>query len=1154
MTENSPETVAVDADRALPAGGLQWPAPAALPDAAQTPGHQSGPAESAPSLLRFRGFVDEFDPAAGLIGWAYDPQGDGALDILLTDGGKLVAHASANGFRQDLLDAGLGDGNCAFHMPIPPALFDSAVHTLRVYAARQDYRELIHEAADIVLPRFLFADRREYAASLLNNTDGRNEDARLAALIETCHALVSLSSRHDFFTSNETAFAAVLLRAFLNDIERSQFDFARLSCFDSGNKLRLLDLLTNLGEDRALRYVMAAMPVGAHEQKLRDRIVGYLFAGHAGGWYANIGFFAEKQLLNSGTVQDAARHFQPDSSLFRQLKAYETAFLREHRRWYTVSGLIQHLRQHAEPDASVVEDSTPGLDPPIFAQRALFVQHPVIKALTALCLFAPGFMRDMLRHLNDTEINDLFKSAIPGPPVYLIVTDVSYPMGGGESFMYQTCKILSELGFICVWVSHRAAGSTGYEHGSVTQTPYFLDVRESAALSTASIERHISHYSADILHTQGKSNSFGLEASERTRIPVVTGFHFWDGLVTLGRTGNSHILVNAQRHRLGPLFKQFRAALCTPYVASEFMAEVVDTLGANQTLAVCHPTSDASHYGGGIAYDPDARRGVLQLNIHDLKGGRILLAAIRALGHGIPFVAVRTEPGSESVDLQIRQAIAELQDSEYLHYSDVKTLFAKARIVLVPTLVDETFCRVAYEAAMNRIPVLCTRNGFLPYLLGDSGVYLSEDPADWVAAIAGLYNDPVALARISAAQYAYVSQRFTEAPASFLSIFAEALQRAPRRNIGFIAPWAEQGLGIQVRHYAALLRGLGYRVHILSFQPYGAMGRSVTLHESPEEWQPGLHADTVHYSLNIREELTDHEIRQFLTINNVGVLIYPEVCWDTNWDKLRRLSMVNLFTACVPNIETVRRQEVPYHTLFSRILCNTRVCENMFLAHGITHTHYIGHGYGEMLDQAAVSRKLSQLDASQMIRFVHVAGHNPHTRKQTRKVINAFRMALLQRDDIELVVSVMANWDRSDAEAFPDKIRVINRPLSHAQILDLYRTAHVSIQISSHEGLGLGFYESISMLTPVVSLDTPPHNEIVRDGITGWLLPAERRPLPDNDDAVFYAAHIDEHILANAIASITPAQIATRIRDGAAYYNQHFASLRLQIRLFRGIW
>ena len=42
--------------------------------------------------------------------------------------------------------------------------------------------------------------------------------------------------------------------------------------------------------------------------------------------------------------------------------------------------------------------------------------------------------------------------------------------------------------------------------------------------------------------------------------------------------------------------------------------------------------------------------------------------------------------------------------------------------------------------------------------------------------------------------------------------------------------------------------------------------------------------------------------------------------------------------------------------------------------------------------------------------------------------------------------------------------------------------------------------------------------------------------------------------MVNAIAGITPAQIATRIRDGAAYYNQHFAGLRLQIRLFRSIW
>ena len=116
---------------------------------------------------------------------------------------------------------------------------------------------------------------------------------------------------------------------------------------------------------------------------------------------------------------------------------------------------------------------------------------------------------------------------------------------------------------------------------------------------------------------------------------------------------------------------------------------------------------------------------VVQVNIAKEKGGRIFLDCLRQLGEQIPFYAVQTQPASEKLDNEIKQEIPKYPGSVYTTYSSIKAHFAQARLVIVPSLVDETFCRVAFEAAMNGIPVLSTRNGFLPQLFGDTGCFLS---------------------------------------------------------------------------------------------------------------------------------------------------------------------------------------------------------------------------------------------------------------------------------------------------------------------------------------------------------------------------------------------------------------------------------------------
>jgi glycosyltransferase involved in cell wall biosynthesis len=87
-----------------------------------------------------------------------------------------------------------------------------------------------------------------------------------------------------------------------------------------------------------------------------------------------------------------------------------------------------------------------------------------------------------------------------------------------------------------------------------------------------------------------------------------------------------------------------------------------------------------------------------------------------------------------------------------------REFYARSRLVLMPSLCEESFGRVAAEALSNGIPVLASRRGALPETLGGAGLLFDvperytcpaqmmdvprpEEVADWVAAIERLWDD-----------------------------------------------------------------------------------------------------------------------------------------------------------------------------------------------------------------------------------------------------------------------------------------------------------------------------------------------------------------------------------------------------------------------------
>ena len=721
--------------------------------------------------------------------------------------------------------------------------------------------------------------------------------------------------------------------------------------------------------------------------------------------------------------------------------------------------------------------------------------------------------------------------------VYLIITDYSYPMGGGEAFMLETIKTAHDLGFECVWISFRSYISEEYIDDIITYKDNYIDHRMNPRISLDNIINFIIHvYKPNIVHTQGSANIRIPPEFLKRNVKCIVGYHFWDGLVSLGKNGNKNILNNEDNKLI--INNNEQNINCHVYVVSEFMINVVKTLGSRKIDSIIYPIPNEEHFK--IEHRSIINnKNILIMNIHELKGGNIIYDILKAITD-IPFIVIAAEHGSEEFNEKIKLLSLQQTNIDYKEYTDVKQLYSNARLVLHPSHVDETFCRIAYESASNGIPILTTGKGYTRELLGDCGIYIEEDSIKWIQTIKDIYNNEEKINMLSG-QLIREMKKYD----SHKDDFKKLLTRIYSNKIGIYCPWGDQGLGIQCRFYADILIKNGFEVFIFSFLSYFSRGKSLCFQKNPEEWK---NITYVYYSLNTRETVTENEIMEFITQNGVKTFIIPEICWGPIYERISWMKKYGCKVIAIPNIEIVIKSELPNYSMFDSILCNTHICLNILSKYNVHNLKYIGHS----LEYKSISNKDPILNG---IKFVHFAGVNGIVRKQTSKVFRAFINALKVVSNIQLYISISNEIPIELLTEKHEKIIVNMDRCSYEEVKEIYSKSHASIQVSSHEGLGIGFYESISHGTPVISLNTPPHNEVIKEGVSGWLLNCTYKPLIDNTDPVISGADFAVDNLTEKIIWIAnhPENVETLISNSKLYYQNNFGLDKFEPRFLDSI-
>ena len=150
------------------------------------------------------------------------------------------------------------------------------------------------------------------------------------------------------------------------------------------------------------------------------------------------------------------------------------------------------------------------------------------------------------------------------------------------------------------------------------------------------------------------------------------------------------------------------------------------------------------------------RENVTFINPHPLKGRDIALEIARQCPD-IPFTFVESWRLSAEDRQCLVEKLASLPNVTHRPpQKDMRDIYGKCKILLVPSMWLEGYGRVVTEAQISGIPVIASRRGGLPEAVGQGGILLDPDGpvGDWVTAVRKLWLDNQYHAELSAAALA----------------------------------------------------------------------------------------------------------------------------------------------------------------------------------------------------------------------------------------------------------------------------------------------------------------------------------------------------------------------------------------------------------------
>lgn len=216
---------------------------------------------------------------------------------------------------------------------------------------------------------------------------------------------------------------------------------------------------------------------------------------------------------------------------------------------------------------------------------------------------------------------------------------------------------------------------------------------------------------------------------------------------------------------------------CHLVCSSAFLAGRVGRI-VGRPAQVVYPASDWCFGTAG-----DAQGLVTMVNPHAVKGLETLVEIARRMP-AQRFLLQESWKLDDAALAALQARLAGLPQVQFQRrVPDMRPVYARTRLLLVPSVWEEGFGMVAVEAQSCGIPVVASARGGLPESVGSGGVLVDDyrNPAAWVAAIDGLLGDDAAYRQCSARALAH-ARSAAFAPAQLARRFLDACSAPPPRT------------------------------------------------------------------------------------------------------------------------------------------------------------------------------------------------------------------------------------------------------------------------------------------------------------------------------------------------------------------------------------
>jgi glycosyltransferase involved in cell wall biosynthesis len=291
----------------------------------------------------------------------------------------------------------------------------------------------------------------------------------------------------------------------------------------------------------------------------------------------------------------------------------------------------------------------------------------------------------------------------------------------------------------------------------------------------------------------------------------------------------------------------------------------------------------------------------------------------------------------------------------------------------------------------------------------------------------------------------------------------DASRKGPR--IGIVSDWHNTGVPYQSRFLSQCL-GAKHDVFIFAYNKI-IKDRS----------------DCGYKKLVFTKNIEPWKVIHWIKKEGLKAVFFPDRLEDPevlDWCKKNSVA-----TIMIINYETIKQEEFEQYKKYTVLMCPVRCTYDLLNKHGFKNLRFIRWAVDEgIFSHAKISPKPP-------VRFIHNAGYGgAQWRKNTLAVVEAFVSACRKNKNMLLILK-----SQKPIREYPEKlrdiindsgrIRVIDKDLDQAGLIELYRSCHVSVLPSKWEGIGIPFIESLSLGLPVITVDAPPMNEWVKYGFNG---------------------------------------------------------------------